>query len=169
MLTCTHVNLLVQDGLSLMPRRMGPFLILDRPTESTIKIKTGTHPDGSLREEVHHWHNAVPANVGPGTPDAARPKLGRPPKQRPDPPTIQERLTPNLTTATEPTQPVDFLPPSIEIQTNDSPSDEDPPNSNESMELHTSPTTRPKRASRNQNPQYIDAMAIQPNRRYVGL
>ena len=37
--TTTHVYLKVQDAKSLMPRFMGPFLILDRPTRSTLVLK----------------------------------------------------------------------------------------------------------------------------------
>ena len=78
--TTTHVYVKVHDGLSLMPKFTGPWLIVDRPSNSTIKIKTGTFADGSARLERVHWSNARPAYVGSDTPDAVRPKLGRPPK-----------------------------------------------------------------------------------------
>ena len=60
---------------------LGPFLIADRPSKSTIQIQTGTHPDGRKRLEVIHWSNARPAFVDPNTPTASRSNLGRPSKQ----------------------------------------------------------------------------------------
>ena len=67
---------------------------MDRPTNSTIKIKVGTYADGRDRVEEHHWSNCRPAFVGPNTPMGQRPKLGRPTTSRPAPTTVEPTLTP---------------------------------------------------------------------------
>ena len=76
--TTTHVYMKVQDGQSLMPKYFGPLLIVDRPSHSTVTIKTGSWASGEDRLETHHWSNLRPAFVGPDTPLANRPKAGRP-------------------------------------------------------------------------------------------
>ena len=90
--TTTHVYLKVQDGRSLMPKYVGPMLIVDRPTKSTIKIKVGTYADGRDRVEEHHWQNCRPAFVGPDTPLHQKPALGRPARPTPSAPPPQLTL-----------------------------------------------------------------------------
>ena len=127
-LSATHVYIKNQDRHSLEPRYSGPFLILDRPSKSTIKIKTGTHPDGSVREEVQHWQNARPAYVGADIPDANRPKLGRPPKPCPSP-------AASPTTLSDVNNVVDELP-AISQEINQPESQQiEPPNSNVEPEI----------------------------------
>ena len=87
-----YVYLKIQDGRSLSPKYQGPLLIVDRPTNSTVKLKVGTYADGRDRIEEHHWVNCRPAYVGPDTPIATRPKLGRPPA-RPSSPTPLPELS----------------------------------------------------------------------------
>ena len=148
----THVMVKQHKTLGLDPTWDGPFPVIEKISRSQIRIKIGLSKEGNIRSEVRRLHDVKPANMAEGAPDAERPRRGRKPRLPPPEPTT--KLTSEADNENNST--------GVNKQ-------EDPPNSNESMESHTSPTTRPKRASRNQNPQYIDAKAIQPNRRYVGL
>ena len=64
----THVYIKVQDPKSLMPKFAGPFLIVNRPSRSTIEVKVGTYASGLDRIDTHHWNSCRPAFVGPNTP-----------------------------------------------------------------------------------------------------
>ena len=88
-----------------MPRYFGPFLIVDRPSKSTIAIETGTYRDGRKKVEIHHWKNARPAFVGTDQPLAVRPPPGRHPKL---PPTRLEPPEPTDVISTQTFPPIEL-------------------------------------------------------------
>ena len=137
-----------------MPRYRGPYLITDRPSNSTIQIKTGTFANGLPRLEVHHWHNARPAFVGPGTPDATRPKLGRP--ARPDPTMVDSELTRRVTPKTNDEIPPNVCPPNQISQ--ESQQTESAPNSNDVSE----PSLEPAITNDFPTPDYADPTPPSP-------
>ena len=57
---------------------MGPFPIISRPSNTTVKVRVGYTKSGEAREEVHHWENCRIANLRPNQDVAERPKRGRP-------------------------------------------------------------------------------------------
>ena len=64
-------------------RFKGPFLILSRPSRSTVEIKVGLNKDKSIRSEIRAWSDVKPAFLREDKEEAARPKRGRP--KKPDP------------------------------------------------------------------------------------
>ena len=78
--TASHVYLKAENPQGLQPRWHGPYLINKRLGDSTIEVKTGTFKNKTPRLEIHSWNNAKPAYMGEDSVEAARPKLGRPPK-----------------------------------------------------------------------------------------
>ena len=157
----THVYIKVQGGHSLQPKFFGPCLVVDRPSRSTITVKTGTYRNGKDKLETHHWQNARPAFVGPNTKVAERPTLGRPPTSGlADPPTETEVVAweiPVPPPAVEQNrfddQP-DYQPPQfpvVENQNNDTetlPVD-DAPNFESENDTPAESTQRPVRSTRN--------------------
>ena len=77
----------------MRPRYSGPFLIVDRPSDSTIQIKTGNYVSGRARLELHSWARCKPAYLRSGAEEGSRPKLGRPSKidTSPDPSLVQTK------------------------------------------------------------------------------
>ena len=59
---------------------VGPYKIIDRPSESTIRVKLGTFKSGVENIQLHHWSNCKPASVREDTPEAEMPTRGRKPK-----------------------------------------------------------------------------------------
>ena len=166
----TTVYLKIHDARSLQPRFQGPFLIIDRPTNSTINIKVGTYADGRDRVKEHHWKNCRPALVVPNTPIASRPKLGRPSKTStpvavsnttetptnrfPDPP-------PSFSTVDKSKQPL----------TSSAAANKDAihrvsdhatsiPESRVPASADVGGSSRPTRSTRNPNPVYIDEISL---------
>ena len=76
----THVYTKQHNVKGLQPKWTGPFRVINRPTRSTLIIKVGVNKDLSDRVELRAWADVKPAYLKNDTVDAARPKLGRPPK-----------------------------------------------------------------------------------------
>ena len=91
----THVYVRNENPKSMRPRYSGPFLIVDRPSDSTIQIKTGNYVSGRARLELHSWARCKPAYLRSGAEEGSRPKLGRPSKidTSPNPSLVQTKLT----------------------------------------------------------------------------
>ena len=68
----------------------GPFLIINRVSNSCIKIRVGSYANGDPKYEIQHWANCKPAHLAPNTTEAARPKVGRKlnPKAKPFKPAV---------------------------------------------------------------------------------
>ena len=64
----------------LTPISDGPFPILERLGNSSLKIKVGEYKSKAPRTETVHWRNCVPAILDANTKPAERPKLGRKPR-----------------------------------------------------------------------------------------
>ena len=155
-----------------MPRYFGPCLIVDRPTKSTIVVKTGKHPNGFDRLETHHWQNCRPAHVGPNTKLATRPPLGRPRQVAPEaqsqlsipgflnttPSNQSDDLTANIQNNNNPPPPFSQSAGKFESS---SPSTPDPmPNTSSNAEIEpeiVDVPSRPVRSNRNiPHPKYQD-------------
>ena len=81
--SATHVYIKVDNPLSLSPKFEGPYKIVSRPSRSQVEVKLGLYADGSLRTQVYHWSSCKVAAMRDSGHEAARPKLGRPPKVEP--------------------------------------------------------------------------------------
>ena len=82
----THVYVKQHDTRGLQPSYRGPFLVLSRPSRSTLQIKTGLTRSGEIRSELRSWSDCKPAYRRDETLEASKPTRGRPPKQPPEPP-----------------------------------------------------------------------------------
>ena len=78
----THVYVRVDKPGSLGQKFQGPFLIVQRPSNSTVVIHVGLTKSGEDRLECHHWENCRIAHMRPGAPIGRRPDLGRPPNEK---------------------------------------------------------------------------------------
>ena len=93
--TATHVYIRVDKPENLGQKFQGPFVIVDRPSNTTVTIKVGVNKEGFPLLENHHWHNCRIAYLHPDVQDASRPKRGRPSSS-----TSTTTLTPNQQTST---------------------------------------------------------------------
>ena len=154
----THVYIRVQGGQSLQPKFFGPCLVVDRPSKSTITVKTGTYRNGKDKLETHHWQNARPAFVGPNTKIAERPTLGRPPASGPADVSgqtdVPEVYVPPPPTVTE--NRFDVQPEQLPESTNEDQNTvnqtlpvDDPPNFERQNSTPAEPAHRPVRTTRN--------------------
>ena len=80
----THVYTRQHDVKGLQPKYCGPFLVLSRPSRSTLEIKVGLNKDGSFRKELRTWSDVKPAYLRENMSEASRPKRGRPSKPTSD-------------------------------------------------------------------------------------
>ena len=76
----THVYTRQHDTRGLQSRFKGPFLIVARPSRSTLEIKVGVNKDLTDRTELRSWADVKPAYLKDEVVEAERPKRGRPPK-----------------------------------------------------------------------------------------
>ena len=78
--TCSiHVWTKVQKPTPLGRRWDGPYKILERLGDTSLKIQVGEFASGQPRSEIRHWRSCQPADFEPEE-TAERPKLGRPKK-----------------------------------------------------------------------------------------
>ena len=77
--TCTHVWTQRAKRGPLDPAYDGPYPIIERLGDTSLKIRVGWLNNGKPREEIRHWRSCQPV---PYTPEesAERPALGRPRK-----------------------------------------------------------------------------------------
>ena len=133
----------------LYPRFDGPYKIFSRPSRSTVQIKVGTFADGRDRLSVFHWSSCKVAHMREDAEVASRPKLGRKPTERPDPPSpVADNKVNNMA---------------------DDAVDAVSPNSQqiERAKIQTAaatPARRSTRSTRNPNPYYVDAVSWAPVR-----
>ena len=78
--TCTHVYTKVAKPTPLGKRWDGPYKIIERLGDTSLKIQVGDFTSGQPRTEIRHWRSCQPADFEPEE-SAARPKLGRPKKK----------------------------------------------------------------------------------------
>ena len=76
--SATHVYIKIDKPNNLGEKWQGPFIIVDRPTNTTVTIRVGYDKDGFPRLECHHWNNCRIAYLHPDVQDAQRPQRGRP-------------------------------------------------------------------------------------------
>ena len=76
--SASHVYLKVESPENLGKSYIGPFPIISRPSNTTVRIRTGHTAQGVPREEVHHWNNLRIAYLRPDQVEGQRPKRGRP-------------------------------------------------------------------------------------------
>ena len=77
--TCTHVWTKVQKPTPLGRRWDGPYKILERLGDTSLKIQVGEFASGQPRSEIRHWRSCQPADFEPEE-TAERSKLGSPKK-----------------------------------------------------------------------------------------
>ena len=75
-----YVYVKVVDPAPLAPRFEGPYLIVNRPSRSTIEVRIGSYVDGSPRLQTYNWNTCKIAHLREDAEPGQRPKLGRPPK-----------------------------------------------------------------------------------------
>ena len=83
MATATHVLVRCAKTTPLGPNYKGPYRILERPGDSTLKIRVGTYANGQPRHELVHWQNCKIPNFEDEPITVDRPALGRKPKESP--------------------------------------------------------------------------------------
>ena len=86
----THVYVRQHDTKGLEQMYRGPFKVLERPTRSSLEIKTGLTKEGVVRKELRAWSDCKPAKMRDGVVEAERPKRGRPPKESSDPQPVEQ-------------------------------------------------------------------------------
>ena len=99
--TATHVYIKKENPTGLLQTYTGPHKIVERPSDSTIKVKVGTFKSGLENIQLHHWQNAKPAVLREDFVEAEMVPRGRPPKKTTSPAEVQittdtktERLLP---------------------------------------------------------------------------
>ena len=143
----THCYIKIDNPKGLLQLYDGPYRILDRPSESTIKVRIGTFKSGAENVQFHHWSNAKPAKLREDAVEGTMKPRGRPPK-----------------TSTPPTeasgQPKQTSPPTGKVN---KPVDAHPSaNSTFDGQITGPPNkpafSRPTRSTRNPHPAYVDAI-----------
>ena len=81
--TCTHVYVRKGKPSLLGPPMDGPYKIIERKSDSTLKLLVGHKVDGTPRYELHTWANCqpMPENI-PEFKSMSKPTLGRKPKNK---------------------------------------------------------------------------------------
>ena len=168
-LSATHVYIKKENPKGLLQSYSGPHPIVDRPSQSTVRVKVGTFKTGVDNVQLHHWANLKPARLREDAVEGQMPVRGRPPKASPDPTsqvgsqnnTDQTKTNSNDADESKQTDDANNAPSDHETS---SPPDRvpHPQTANDAFNgLLTGPPTapafgRPRRSTRNQNPQYID-------------
>ena len=75
--TATHVYIKVENPTGLSMKWQGPFPIVSRPSNTTIKIKVGYNKQGLPLLEDHHWSRVQIAHLRPDASEAHRLLKGR--------------------------------------------------------------------------------------------
>ena len=75
--TATHVYTKVAKKTPLGPVYEGPYEILERLGDTSLKLRVGTYANGQPRVEIRHWNSCQPAKFTPEH-SASKPNLGRP-------------------------------------------------------------------------------------------
>ena len=78
----THVYVRQHKTTGLQSPFEGPFLVVERPSRSTVKIEVGTLKNGEKRYEVRHFNDLKLAHEDSPAAPIHRSKLGRPAKAK---------------------------------------------------------------------------------------
>ena len=142
--TATHVYVKEDKSKTtpLAPRWSGPYPILDRPSNSTLKIKIGTYASGQTRTQIVHWNNCRVAFMRDGQKEASRPKLGRPPQVPPNfvlpPPPPQDTTSDTMSDLDSESSSITSEEPSVDME-----------------DIQEEEPIRPIRSTRNPDPKYV--------------
>ena len=102
----THVYTLQHKKQGLDPSYAGPFKIQKRLSRSTVRIEVGRYKDNSIRTEDRHWSDLKAIKLSDSVQLEERPKLGRPPKNKPKEITLPTPITSSAAnTGPPPSQP----------------------------------------------------------------
>ena len=75
----THVYIKEHGVKGLEAQFRGPFPVISRPSRSTVKVRVGFFANGEERHQIRHWRDLkIAQRRSEDTPEASRPKLGRP-------------------------------------------------------------------------------------------
>ena len=171
----THVYTRQHKAVGLQAPYEGPFLIVDRPSRSTVKLKVGQFKSGEDRFEIRHLNDIKAAHPKSMAAPAQRPVLGRPSKtpgtsapsggrhstEAPSDfrlPLKTGSESDSLQKSKQPTQPaavVGSSPLNNHATSSANGRVESPSSGSEPAKIQTS--GRPVRSTRNQNPLYVDA------------
>ena len=72
----THVYIKLDKPDNLGQKFMGPFPIIDRPSNTTLTVRVGYTAQGEPRVETHHWSRVQVAHLRPDQQDFERVRLG---------------------------------------------------------------------------------------------
>ena len=75
--SASHVYVKFEKQNNLGQKLIGPFPIIDRPTNTTLTIRVGYDAQGHPRDETHHWDRVQVAHLCPDVTDFERVRLGR--------------------------------------------------------------------------------------------
>ena len=75
----------VEDPAPLAPRFEGPYVTVNRPSRSTVTVRLRSFVDGSPRLQTYNWNTCKIAHLREDAVPGERPRLGRKPKQPPNP------------------------------------------------------------------------------------
>ena len=75
----THVYIKKGKTAVLGPKFEGPFKIIERVSQSCIKVRVGTTAAGQPRLETQHWSNCKPVTLEEGQVEGSRATRGRKP------------------------------------------------------------------------------------------
>ena len=156
----THVYVKVHEPRGLYPRFEGPWPIVSRPSRSQVQVKIGSYANKEPRLAVYSWASCKIAHLRGDAEEAERPQLGRKPKSaskqssKSSPEESVQTSEPSSALSKQPsesssTKPANPHGPVITQQMFDK---ADWP---AILQL----PSRPKRSTRNQNPNYIEAVA----------
>ena len=137
--SATHVYIKSANPQSLCPRFEGPYAITSRPSRSQVEVRVGSYADGSARKLVVHWSLCKIAHLRDGAEVATRAPLGRPK-------TLVQSAPDNTSESTDAKSMLSEPQPEPEVAVNPQPVEPS--------------RARPKRSTRNQNPQYVDFLAL---------
>ena len=160
-----------ENPKGLLQSYTGPHPIVDRPSQSTVKVKVGTFKSGVDNVQLHHWSNLKPARLRVDAQEGQMPKRGRPAKQSPNP-TVQadgqndtEENKTNFKNGADESKQRGATSDNAYHATSSHSSHN--PTANEAFDgVITGPPSapafgRPRRSTRNPSPQYIDGFTAQ--------
>ena len=146
----------VDQPSGVQPRFEGPYPIISRPSRSTIEIRIGSYANGSPRLQTYNWNLCKIAHLRDETNFSERPKLGR----KPNPTTPQNPASRPSGPAIDPPEPSETLsgaqPHPGYLEKGPLVTKEMFDNADWPKILKIPNPSRPVRATRNANPQYID-------------
>ena len=80
----SYVYVKIENPDNLARKFLGPYVIVDRPSNTTVTIRVGYDKRGLPRLETHSWDNLRVAHLRPDAQVAVRPDRGRRPASHPE-------------------------------------------------------------------------------------